>query len=662
MQKIRLFLIVQCWVIIIPVTLLAQSPALLQVDVNKPVTDIQPTMWGIFFEDINFAADGGIYAEMVKNRSFEFDERLMGWLQPNSDRHSLNENSGMATVFKEAGDRVNHFVRVEVQNSSGYQLINEGFRGMGVKANEKYNLSLKARKGTGSISKIIFQLIDANEKVLGETAISADSETWKDYGAEITANSTEAKAMLKITFEGKGVIEMDMISLFPEDTWMGRRKGMRKDLVQLLADLDPGFLRFPGGCIVEGRTLEQRYQWKRTVGNIEDREMIINRWNTEFAHRPAPDYFQTFGLGFFEYFQLAEDMGAEPLPILSCGMACQFNTAELVPLDELDPYVQDALDLIEFANGNVTTQWGKIRAEMGHPEPFNLKYVGIGNEQWGPDYFDRLKIFTETIKAKYPEIIIVSGTGPFPDGEHFDYAEKELRKMNAEIVDEHYYRSPQWFLDNADRYDSYDRKGYKIFAGEYAAQSVAIASPENRNNWHTAMAEAAFLTGLERNAEVVHLTSYAPLLAHVDGWQWTPDLIWFDNLSSFGTPNYYVQKLFSTNKGTKLVPVTSDGKSLIGQDNLYASSVIDDKTSEIVVKVVNSGSSDKSVKIALKGVGKIKKDGIWLLLSSNNLQAVNSIENPMAIAPTERPIAIKGKNIELTLPPYSLSVVKVVRQ
>lgn len=662
MEKVKLFFIAQCWVFFISGTFPVQSQITLQVDVSKPVTEIQPTMWGIFFEDINFAADGGIYAEMVKNRSFDFDERMMGWLQPNSDRHSLNENSGMATVFKEGSDRVNHYVRVEVKNSSGYQLINEGFRGMGVKANEKYNLSLKARKGAGGISKVIFQLIDASGNTLGETSVSPDSEKWKEYEAVIIAKTTEAKAMLKITFEGSGVIEMDMISLFAEDTWMGRPKGMRKDLVQLLADLNPGFLRFPGGCIVEGRTLETRYQWKKTVGNIEDREMIINRWNTEFAHRSTPDYFQSFGLGFFEYFQLAADMGAEPLPILSCGMACQFNTAELVPLDELDPYVQDALDLIEFANGGVNSEWGKIRAEMGHPEPFNLKYVGIGNEQWGPDYFDRLKIFTETIKAKYPEIIIVSGTGPFPNGEHFDYAEKELRKLNAEIVDEHYYRPPQWFLDNASRYDSYERSSYKIFAGEYAAHVEASVNPKEKNNWYAAMAEAAFLTGLERNADVVHLTSYAPLFAHVDGWQWAPDLIWFDNLSSYGTPNYYVQKLFSTNKGTKLVPVTANGKSLTGQNELYASSVIDEKTKEIVVKVVNTGANDKSVKIALKGTSKIKNRGDWTLLHSDDLQVFNSIENPEAIVPVEKEIAVKGKNIELTLPPYSLSIVKVKQE
>jgi alpha-N-arabinofuranosidase len=565
----------------------------------------------------------------------------------------------MATVIKDGTEPNKHFVRIEVKNSAGYELINEGFRGMGVKANEKYNLTFNARNA-GDIKNVKFRLIDQKGNSIGESTISTDSKDWKEYEASIVSGSTEAKAKLKLTFEGTGVVEMDMISLFPEDTWMGRPKGLRKDLVQLLADLQPGFLRFPGGCIVEGRTLESRYQWKKTVGDIENREMIINRWNTEFAHRLTPDYFQSFGLGFFEYFQLSEDLGAEPLPILSCGMACQFNTGELVPMDEMDPYVQDALDLIEFANGSIDSEWGKIRASMGHSEPFNLKYVGIGNEQWGPDYFDRLKVFTESIQSKYPEIVIVSGTGPFPDGEQFEYAEKELKKMNAEIVDEHYYRPPQWFLENADRYDSYDRDSYKIFAGEYAAQSAAIASPENRNNWECAMSEAAYLTGLERNADVVYLTSYAPLFAHVDGWQWTPDLIWFDNLKSYGTPNYYVQKLFSTNKGTKLIPTTSNSQPLIGQQEVYASSVIDEASGEIIVKVVNSGSTDKQVNISLKGVKKLNKNGKWILLSGNDLTSTNSIDNPITVSPVVRDLSVTGKSVNLTLPPHSLSVLKIV--
>jgi alpha-N-arabinofuranosidase len=321
--------------------------------------------------------------------------------------------------------------------------------------------------------------------------------------------------------------------------------------------------------------------------------------------------------------------------------------------------VQDALDLIEFANGSVDTYWGKIRSDMGHPEPFHLKYVGVGNEQWGPDYFDRLKVFSQTIKAKHPEIIIVSGTGPFPDGEQFEFAEKELKKMNAEIVDEHYYRPPQWFLENADRYDSYDRDSYKIFAGEYAAHSDAVANPENKNNWQCAMSEAAYLTGLERNADIVYLTSYAPLFAHVDGWQWTPDLIWFNNLESYGTPNYYVQKLFSTNAGSKLLPITSNEKPLIGQEELYASSVIDEEKGEVIMKMVNSGANKKSIDIALLGAKKVSKNGKWILLKSEELTSVNSIERPMEVAPEEKEISINGKNISITLPPYSLSVIKV---
>jgi alpha-N-arabinofuranosidase len=640
---------------------LAQSTTNLNVSVNKPIADIQPTMWGIFFEDINFAADGGIYAEMIKNRSFEFDNPLMGWTQPNSSTFSLNEKSGIANVVKEGNKTNKHFVRIEIKNPDGYAIINEGFRGMGIKKDAKYNLTFDA-KHTDGIKAINFQLIGENDKVLGQTKVSVSSSEWKGYAASLVASATEAKAKFKITFEGTGTIEMDMISLFPEDTWKGRPKGMRKDLVQLLADLQPGFLRFPGGCIVEGRTLDQRYQWKKTVGDIDDREMIVNRWNTEFAHRPTPDYYQTFGLGFFEYFQLSEDIGATPLPILSCGMACQFNTGELVPMEELDPYVQDALDLIEFANGAVDTHWGKIRNDMGHPEPFNLKYIGVGNEQWGPDYFDRLKVFIEAIKAKYPEIIIVSGTGPFPDGEQFEYAEEELKKLNAEIVDEHYYRSPQWFLENANRYDSYDRNSYKIFAGEYAAQSVAIASPDNRNNWECALSEAAYLTGLERNADVVFLTSYAPLFAHIDGWQWTPDLIWFDNLRSYGTPNYYVQKLFSNNSGTKLIPVLSDDKPLIGQNGLYASSVLDEDSKEVIVKIVNASDKDQSTSISLNGAGKLGVDAKMMVLKGDKMDAVNSLEDPKAISPIESTIKVSGKKVNAPLPAHSLIVIKVKQQ
>lgn len=630
----------------------------LQVNVTKSITKIQPTMYGVFFEDINFAADGGLYAEMVKNRSFEFETPLMGWVQPNSDKHSYNKESGIATTIKIVENKNNpSFCRIVINNDKGYSIINEGYRGMGVKKDAKYNLSLKAANPNGTIKKIIIQLIDKNQKVLGETSIVPTSNDWKNYNTQFIAKQTEAKAKLKVSFEGTGTIDLDMISLFPEDTWKNRKNGMRKDIVQLLYDMKPGFLRFPGGCIVEGRTLAQRYQWKKTIGEIEKRETLINRWNTEFSHKPAPDYFQSFGIGFFEYFQLAEDIGASPLPILSCGMACQFNTGELVPMNELNPYVQDALDLIEFANGDVTTAWGKIRSEMGHPEPFNLKMIGVGNEQWGPEYIERYKFFEKAIKSKYPTIKIVSGSGPFPDGDYFEYGMKELKKLNAEIVDEHYYKDPKWFRDNANRYDNYDRKGPKIFAGEYAAQSVAIASPDNKNNWECAISEAAFMTGLERNAEVVNLTSYAPLMAHEEAWQWTPNLLWFNNLETYGTANYYVQKLFASNKGTDLIDITNNGKKLIGQNNLYASAVKDVNTKEVIIKLVNTSAIAQEVNLELKGSQLVAK-GTIITLASSNLQDENSFANPKNISPKEEEFNPKGNSITNVLPAYSLTIIK----
>jgi alpha-N-arabinofuranosidase len=631
----------------------------LEVDASKTITKIQPTMFGLFFEDINFAADGGLYAEMIKNRSFEFDKPMMGWEQPNTKRSSLNKESGSALPINLSKEKNNtNFCRVEINNDKGYSLINEGFRGMGVKKDAKYNLSLKAANHNGAIKKIIFQLIDKDQKVIGETSIVPKSEQWTNYTSQFTAVETEAKAKLKITFEGNGTIDLDLVSLFPEDTWKNRKNGLRKDLVQLLYDVKPGFLRFPGGCIVEGRTLSDRYQWKKSVGDVEERKTMMNRWNVEFNHKQTPDYFQSFGLGFFEYFQLSEDIGAEPLPILSCGMACQYNTGELAPMDELDPYIQDALDLIEFANSDVNTKWGKLRSDMGHPKPFNLKYIGVGNEQWGKDYIDRYKVFEKAIKAKYPKIIIVSGTGPSPKGEHFDYAMTELKKLNAELIDEHYYESPKWFRENAGRYDNYDRKGPKIFAGEYAAQSVSGANPNNRNNWECAFSEAAFMTGLERNAEVVNMTSYAPLMAHEDAWQWTPDMIWFNNLQSYGSANYYVQQLFSTNKGTDLLSITQYGKALIGQHNLYASAVKDINTKEIIVKLVNTAASNQEITIDLKGV-KLGSKGNIITLVSSNVHDENTFAEPKKISPKTSEYKItKGKQ-QLNLPAYSVTVLKL---
>jgi len=646
-------------IILFPMFLRAQSKQPFVVQVDKPITEIQPTMWGVFFEDINFAADGGLYAELVKNRSFEFAMPLMGWKEENRERFELS-NAGQATILNEGSVVSNRrFARVTVKEDKGYALTNEGFRGMGIKKDLAYKFSILTRVREGN-PKLRIVLINEKGEPIGETSITPQGSTeWKSNKASFKATQTAEKAKLQVWFEGKGIIDVDVISLFPSDTWKNRERGLRHDLVQKLADLKPGFVRFPGGCIVEGRDLSQRYQWKKTVGNVEDRELLINRWNTEFNHRPTPDYFQTFGLGFFEYFQMAEDIGAEPLPILSCGIACQFNTGEVVPMDQLEPYVQDAIDLIEFANGDVSTKWGGLRAAMGHPEPFNMKFIGVGNEQWGEQYIERYQVFEKALKAKHPEIIIVSGTGPFPEGELFDYAMKQLTTLKAEIIDEHYYAKPEWFLKNASRYDSYDRNGPKIFAGEYAAQSVAIASPDNKNNWECALSEAAFMTGLERNADIVHLASYAPLMAHADGWQWTPDLIWFNNLESYATPNYYVQQLFSVNKGTHGLSILSGKEKIVGQQGLYASSVWDKNTKEIIIKIVNATDQEMSQDIQLSTGKKINGQATVIRLKSDNLQGVNSFQSPESIAPVTESMSVKGKKVKAVLPKKSVTIIKI---
>ena len=634
----------------------AQNVKPVMVNVDKPLTEIQPTMWGIFFEDINFGADGGIYAELIKNRSFEFYNPRMGWSIGMED----NDSSHFQILNRKYNNAANpRYARVLVDEpQKPVKLTNSGFRGIGVKAGVDYHFSIMASVRENSKLTIRVELISSEGDKLGETIIKPDG-SWKKYEASFKSSATDLKAHINIWFEGEGVIDVDMISLFPGDTWKKRPGGLRADLVQLLADLKPGFLRFPGGCIVEGHDLSVRYQWKKTIGNVEDRELIVNRWNTEFAHRPTPDYYQTFGLGFFEYFQLAEDIGAQPLPIINCGMACQFNTAEVVPLDQIDPYIQDALDLIEFANGSETSEWGKIRAQMGHPGSFNLKYLGIGNEQWGPQYFERYNLFEKAIKAKYPEIVLVSSAGPQPDGSLFDFATGALKNTRAEIVDEHYYRPPVWFRENATRYDNYDRKGYKIFAGEYAAQSVATASPLNKNNWDCALSEAAFMTGLERNADVVVMSSYAPLFAHVDGWQWTPDLIWFNNLTSFGTASYYVQKLFSVNRGDYVLAMQRNNLPLTGEDGIYASAALDKAANEVILKIVNVSGEVKNQEIVLNTARKVLPAARLIVLQDNAADGMNTIENPKAISPVEKEFTLKGRKLNVALEPYSLSVYRI---
>jgi alpha-L-arabinofuranosidase len=626
------------------------------VQADKPGATINPHMFGVFFEDINFAADGGIYAEMVKNRSFEFPEPLMGWKK-------IEQRGGHATLEISDKDPLNagnlNYLRLHPSAAGQSGASNEGFRGIGVRQGAEYSFSVYARRADGKPASLRIELVNPAGKTLGAAKVSGFTKDWTRYTARLRALATEAKAQLNLIVEG-GALDLDMVSLFPRDTWKRRPNGLRADLVRLLKEMQPGFVRFPGGCIVEGHDLNNRYQWKTTIGDLSARPLLLNRWNDEFKQRATPDYFQSFGLGFYEYFLLCEDLGAEPLPILNCGMACQFNTGQLVPLDGLDPYIQDALDLIEFANGPATSQWGGKRAAMGHAAPFNLKMIGVGNEQWGPQYIERYERFSKALKAAHPNIKLVSSAGPGPDGERFDFLWKNLRARQADLIDEHYYMKPEWFLKNASRYDEYDRSGPKVFAGEFAAQSAGVARQDNRSTWRCALAEAAFMTGLERNGDVVSMSSYAPLFAHVEAWQWTPNLIWFDNLRAFGTPSYYVQKLFSANGGSASLPVALNGTAKNGEHNLYVSAVRDARTGEVILKIVNAAAERRTVQINLAGVARLGHSGTVYRLTSD-LEAENSLPQPMKVAPVESRLALSSPMFDYELAAGSLVVLRLPR-
>jgi alpha-L-arabinofuranosidase len=529
----------------------AADTATLTVRADKPGAKISPTMWGIMFEDLNFAADGGLYAELVKNRSFEFPNPMMGWskIPPGSTTGSI-EILGQAP-FNAANP---HYLRIKADGpGEGFGVSNEGFRGMGVREGEGYTFSAQVRAVEGRPALRI-ELVGGDGRKLAEARLDGFTSQWKRYSAPLRAAATEPKARLNIYVEGPGAADIDMVSLSPRKTWKSRPNGLRADLVQMLADLKPGFIKFPGGFLTEGPRLGGRYQWKMTIGDLAERKLIINPWN-EFSPRPAPDYFQSYGLGFFEYFLLCEDLGAEPLPALNPGMATRFS-GESVPLDQLGPYIQDALDLIEFANGSAISPWGKRRAEMGHLQPFNLKMLRVGNEQLGPEYIERYEQFARVLKAKHPEIKLVAGAGPDPAGNNLKFVWDKLRALNADLVDEHAHRQPEWFFSSAARFDKYDHNGPKVMMGEWAAHSLpGLVNLNNRNNWETALSEAAFMTGLERNADIVIMSCYAPLFAHADAWQWVPDLIWFDNLNAYGTPSYYVQQMFGRNRGDVVLPL-----------------------------------------------------------------------------------------------------------
>ena len=602
---------------------------IMEINTKKVGAPMQPTMYGMFFEDINYAADGGLYGEKVKNRSFEFPQNLMGW-----------QTFGNVELKNDGPfERCPHYVVLSDAKHGDRRsgLTNEGYFGIGVIKGEEYRFTVwaKAPKGT---ARITVQLI--NEASMGEgqdfasARLDIKGNEWKKYELRLRSNVTMNKPKLRIFLEGRDAPALEHISLFPVNTYKNRDNGLRRDLVQALKDQHPGVFRFPGGCIVEGTDLETRYQWKNSIGPVENRPLNGNRWQHTFTHRFFPDYYQSYGLGFYEYFLLCEDIEAEPLPVLSVGLACQFQNRHAhahVPVGELQPYIDDCLDLIEFANGDVNTKWGKIRAEMGHPEPFNMKMIGVGNEQWDTLYFERLEPFVKAIRAKYPEIQIIGTSGPDSEGKMFEIGWKAMKEQKVDLVDEHFYRPESWFLKSGLRYEKYDRKGPKVFAGEYACHGRG----KKWNHFEASLYEAAFMTDLERNADIVHMTAYAPLFAHVEGWQWRPDLIWFDNTRMFKSVSYYVQQMYAMNKGTHALTMTMDKQPIAGQEGqngLFASSVIDKNEGTVIIKIINTSKTDQPVSVNLKGL-KGEKDVELLTLTSTEMDADNTLDNPEKIVP-----------------------------
>lgn len=608
------------------------QPHTFDVNTKKVGAAVQPTMYGIFFEDINYAADGGLYGELVKNRSFEFPDALMGW-----------KAFGKFEVKNDGPfERCPHYV---VLNYSGHNdtatgLQNEGYFGIGIEKDEEYRFTVWAKTVSGD-ANVEVSLVDEStmeeHQEFATAELKVSGNEWKKYELILKSPKTVQKANLRLLLKGKNGVALEHVSLFPKHTFKDRENGMRRDLAQALYDLHPGVFRFPGGCIVEGSSLDQRYQWKNSIGPVENRPLNGNRWLSTFNYRLFPDYYQSYGLGFYEYFLLSEDIGAEPLPVLNVGMACQFQNpndpSAHVAVKDLQPYIQDCLDLIEFANGDVNTTWGKKRAEMGHPAPFNLKFLAVGNEQWDNLYYERLRPFVKAIKAKYPNIKLIGTSGPDSEGEMFEKGWKAMKELKADLVDEHFYRDEHWFLSHGLRYEGYDRKGPKVFAGEYACHGKG----KKWNHFETSLYEAAFMTDLERNADVVDMATYAPLFAHVDGWQWRPDMIWYDNTRMFKSVSYYVQQMYACNKGTNVLPLTMNGKSVAGQegqDGLFASAVVDKKKGEIIVKVANTSDKAQDVTLNLNGL-KGSRSATATTLQSDNMDAENTLDNPNLIRPVE---------------------------
>ncbi len=581
---------------------------------NDKGNAIPEGMIGLFFEDINYAADGGLYAEMIENRSFEsYDcygdkgdyfvkkDSGYGWSTTKDEGCGEMQYVTGSPLF---GENPNYLRFTAFKAGQGFQ--NKAYGGIYLEKDKEYRVSFYARKASYKGNFLVS--VKKGDKVYGKAVIvcAQDLEDgwrwnkWTRYEAVLKADESVVGAAFVITLDQKGTVEFDFISMMPGDAVAGI---FRRDLFEQLKGLHPGFLRFPGGCIVEGNTLENRYRWKESVGIIERRKANFNRWalhetkeengwHTQYSH-----YNQTLGIGFYEYFLLCEMIGASPLPVLNVGLACQYQSLELVEIGtpEFQEFIQDAIDLVEFANGAADTYWGAVRAAMGHPLPFGLKMLGIGNEQWQTeesDFFGRYLLFEEAIHKKYPEIKLIGSAGPDITSKRYEDAWKFYRKYAGEkenfcyAVDEHYYVQPEWFYEHVDFYDDYPRD-VKVFSGEYAAHPQSGMNNPCANTLDGALAEAAFMTGVERNADVVALASYAPLFARLGYAQWSPDMIWFDESAVYPTASYYVQKMYGENMGTRTVPMEGQEKAL-GKEGVYVNITLDEKEDEYIIKAVNA--------------------------------------------------------------------------
>ena len=545
---------------------------------------ISPDLFGVFFEDINYAADGGLYAELVQNRDFEYTtegrKRHKDWGPTYAWR-----TSGGASVEIKTDNPIHannaHYALLTVSEAGG-ALANTGYGGIAVEHGKKYRVSVFGHMVSGDNRRVRLALRCKDGRTIGSAAVTLPKSGWRRLEATIKATASDPEAELAVIPEEAGQYAIDILSLFPYDTFKGRENGLRRDLAQAIADLKPRFVRFPGGCVAHGNGLANIYRWKNTVGPLHERKGMYNIWN----------YRQSMGLGFYEYFLFCEDIGAEPLPVVAAGVPCQNSSLGGdgqqggLPLgQEMDKYIQDVLDLIEWANGDKSTTWGRVRAEAGHPEPFGLKYLGIGNEDLISEVFkERFKLIYDAVKAKYPDITVIGTAGPFYEGSDYEYGWQFAKELGVPMVDEHYYCPPGWFIHNRDFYDAYDRRGPKVYLGEYASHA-----PGRPNNMETALTLALYMTELERNADVVSLASYAPLMARRGDTQWTPDMMYFDNKSIRFTTDYYVQRMFGQNAGDTYIPATiASGNAREDVCLRIGQSIVRDKeTGDVIIKLAN---------------------------------------------------------------------------